>query len=77
MHGVWEWALARTRLIIYHFIQGHEILSQISERSDGEEEEGEGESEGEEGAMEEEMELEDNRSITNSTSTDRKSRGLS
>ena len=41
----------------------------MSERSNGEEE---GESE-----EEEEMEMEDNRSITNSTSTDRKSRGLS
>ena len=52
----------------------------MSERGDGEEaEEGgsEGESEGErEGGEEEGMEVEDGQSITNSTSTDRKSRGL-
>ena len=54
------------------FVQGHEILSQVSEMSDGEEE---GESEGE--ADEEMEEGEDSRSVTNSTSTDRKSRALS
>ena len=51
-------------------VQGHEILSQASQRS----EEGEGERE-EEGSEEEEMD-EDDRSVTNSTSTDRKSRGV-
>ena len=43
----------------------------MSERSDGEEGEGEG------GSEDEEEEMEDNRSVANSTSTDRKSiRGL-
>ena len=56
------------------FVQGHEILSQVSEMSDGEEE---GESEGEADEEMEEGEGEDSRSVTNSTSTDRKSRALS
>ena len=47
--------------------QGNEILSQASQATEGEEEE-----EGGEGSEEED----DGRSVTNSTSTDRKSRGV-
>lgn len=53
----------------YYFVQGHEILSQ-SQRSEA----GDGEGEEREGSEEEEPE-EDAPSVTNSTSTDRKSRG--
>ena len=45
--------------------QGNEILSQASQATEGDEEEGEGSEEEEDG-----------RSVTNSTSTDRKSRGV-